>query len=184
MRRGVPAILGCRLAHFAAFFTAGVHHQRRIARGPVCAFSKALVRGSRARRNSAGSGTVKTFLHFCSLSPATAARPCNRIPQTVSPGHRAPILAHTNSESPPVCPPCANAFNCAGGRPTCYLIPTTIESGPAKCSTRLSRNPASRIQPEQSAPVKSNPPGVSISMFRLISSPNALARRSSSMIAS
>ena len=34
-----------------------------------------------------------------------------------------------------------------------YLIATTIESGPIKCSTRVSRKPASFIQPMQSAPV-------------------------------
>ena len=34
-----------------------------------------------------------------------------------------------------------------------YLMPTTIESGPTRCSTLVSRNPASRIQPMQSAPV-------------------------------
>jgi hypothetical protein len=34
-----------------------------------------------------------------------------------------------------------------------YLMPMTIESGPIKCSTRVSRNPASFIHPEQSAPV-------------------------------
>ena len=34
-----------------------------------------------------------------------------------------------------------------------YLIAITMLSGPTKCSTRLSRNPASAIQPWQSAPV-------------------------------
>ncbi len=34
-----------------------------------------------------------------------------------------------------------------------YLIPTTIESGPTRCSTRVSLNPISFIQPMQSAPV-------------------------------
>ena len=33
------------------------------------------------------------------------------------------------------------------------LIPITIESGPTSGSTRVDENPASRIQPEQSAPV-------------------------------
>src|SRR5262249_9776313 len=41
----------------------------------------------------------------------------------------------------------------ACGRRAGYLIPTTMESGPSKCSTRVSRKPASRIQPWQSAPV-------------------------------
>ncbi len=36
---------------------------------------------------------------------------------------------------------------------TAYLIPTTIESGPTRCSTRVDANPASYIQPEQSLPV-------------------------------
>jgi hypothetical protein len=36
---------------------------------------------------------------------------------------------------------------------TAYLIPTTIESGPTRCSTRVDKNPASVIQPAQSAPV-------------------------------
>src|SRR5262252_636742 len=64
-----------------------------------------------------------------------------------------------------------------------HLIPTTIESGPQSGSTRVSLNPASRIQPLQSAPVKSKPACVSINMFRLMSKPNAFCRRSSSMIA-
>jgi hypothetical protein len=34
-----------------------------------------------------------------------------------------------------------------------HLIPTTIESGPARCSTLVSRKPASRIHFEQSSPV-------------------------------
>ncbi len=34
-----------------------------------------------------------------------------------------------------------------------HLIPTTIESGPTRCSTRVSRNPASFIHLMQSAPV-------------------------------
>ena len=34
-----------------------------------------------------------------------------------------------------------------------HLIPTTIDSGPSRCSTLVSWNPASRIQPMQSAPV-------------------------------
>ena len=37
--------------------------------------------------------------------------------------------------------------------PRCYLIPTTMESGPTRCSTRVWRKPASAIQPMQSAPV-------------------------------
>jgi hypothetical protein len=49
-------------------------------------------------------------------------------------------------------------------------------------STRVCENLASRIQAWQSAPVKSKPPVVSISMFRLINKPNAFWRRSSSMI--
>jgi hypothetical protein len=38
-------------------------------------------------------------------------------------------------------------------RSCCYLMPTVIESGPTRCSTRTSRKPASFIQPTQSAPV-------------------------------
>ena len=34
-----------------------------------------------------------------------------------------------------------------------YLMPMTMESGPTRCSTRVSRNPASFIHAEQSAPV-------------------------------
>ena len=34
-----------------------------------------------------------------------------------------------------------------------HLSPMIMESGPAKCSTRVSRKPVSFIQPEQSAPV-------------------------------
>ncbi len=34
-----------------------------------------------------------------------------------------------------------------------HLIPITIESGPTRCSTRAPLNPASFIQPVQSAPV-------------------------------
>jgi hypothetical protein len=40
-----------------------------------------------------------------------------------------------------------------GGSGECYLMPTTIESGPTRCSTRVVANPASFIQPEQSAAV-------------------------------
>ena len=65
-----------------------------------------------------------------------------------------------------------------------HLIPTTIESGPQSGSTRVSLKPASRIQPLQSAPVKSKPACVSINMFRLMSKPKAFCCRSSSMIAS
>ncbi len=34
-----------------------------------------------------------------------------------------------------------------------YLTPTTMESGPTRCSARVSRKPASAIQPRQSAAV-------------------------------
>ena len=34
-----------------------------------------------------------------------------------------------------------------------YLMPMTIESSPTSGSTRVAENPASRIQPAQSAPV-------------------------------
>ena len=71
-----------------------------------------------------------------------------------------------------------------GRRIPCHLIPTTIESGPAKCVIRVSRNPASFIHPAQSFPVKSNPPAVSMSMLRLIKSPKALLERSSSIMLS
>jgi len=54
-----------------------------------------------------------------------------------------------------------------------------MESGPVRCSTLVYWKPASRIQAKQSFAVKSKPPGVSTSMFRLISSPKALLRRSS-----
>jgi hypothetical protein len=37
--------------------------------------------------------------------------------------------------------------------PASYLMPTTMESEPTRCSTRASRKPASFIQPMQSAPV-------------------------------
>ena len=36
---------------------------------------------------------------------------------------------------------------------SCHLIATTIESGPTRCSTLVSRKPASRIHFEQSSPV-------------------------------
>ncbi len=65
-----------------------------------------------------------------------------------------------------------------------HLLPITIESGPTSGSTRVSTKPASLSQPMQSAPVKSKPSRVSISMFRLIRSPNAFFLRSSSMIGS
>ncbi len=38
-------------------------------------------------------------------------------------------------------------------RASVHLTPITMDSGPSKCSTRASRNPASFIQPMQSAPV-------------------------------
>ena len=68
------------------------------------------------------------------------------------------------------------------GSPGPYLIATTTESGPVSGSTRVCEKPASRIQACHSAPVKSKPPVVSISMFRLINRPKAFWRRSSSMI--
>jgi hypothetical protein len=37
--------------------------------------------------------------------------------------------------------------------PSAYLMPTTIESGPTRCSAQVSANPASSIQPMQSAAV-------------------------------
>jgi hypothetical protein len=64
------------------------------------------------------------------------------------------------------------------------LIPTTIESGPASGSAVASRKPASRIHAQHSAAVYCAPPSVSISMFRLSSSPNTLRERSSSISAS
>ena len=39
-----------------------------------------------------------------------------------------------------------------GGLAGPYLIPIAIESGPTKCSMRVSRKPSSRIQPMQSPP--------------------------------
>jgi len=47
-------------------------------------------------------------------------------------------------------PPVASVGRRSAAR---YLIPTTIESGPTRCSTRVSLKPASFIQPMQSAPV-------------------------------
>src|ERR1022692_4655136 len=44
-------------------------------------------------------------------------------------------------------------INGASGRVAPYLIPITMESGPTRYSTCASRNPASFIQPMQSAPV-------------------------------
>jgi hypothetical protein len=44
----------------------------------------------------------------------------------------------------------------SGGRkrvlPPLYLIPTTIESGPTRCSTKVFRKPVFFIHPVQSAP--------------------------------
>ncbi len=65
-----------------------------------------------------------------------------------------------------------------------YLNPITIESGPTSGSVRAAENPASSIHSAQSAPVKSKPAGVSISIFRLISNPKAFFDRSSSIMAS
>jgi hypothetical protein len=52
-----------------------------------------------------------------------------------------------------------------------YLVAITALCGPTSGTRRLSAKPASRVQPIQSAPVKSKPPLVSISMFRLMRSP-------------
>jgi len=38
-----------------------------------------------------------------------------------------------------------------------HLMPITMESGPARCSTRISLKPTARIQPAQSAPAQSAP---------------------------
>jgi hypothetical protein len=48
-----------------------------------------------------------------------------------------------------VSPVCFPVIEMAGFRN--HLVPTTIESGPQSGSTRVSLNPASRIQPQQSA---------------------------------
>src|SRR5947208_8273295 len=69
-------------------------------------------------------------------------------------------------------------------RPASHFIATTIASGPTSGSTRVFVKPASRIHPVQSLPVKSKPPCVSISMFRLMSRPSAFCFRASSMRAS
>lgn len=65
-----------------------------------------------------------------------------------------------------------------------YLNPMTMLSGPDSGSTRERLNPASFIHFRQSAPVKSNPPCVSMSMFRLMSRPKAFRFRASSISAS
>ena len=62
-----------------------------------------------------------------------------------------------------------------------YLVAITALCGPASGTTRQSEKPASRIQPMQSEPVKSNPPLVSISMLMLISRPGRWVLRSSSI---
>ncbi len=50
--------------------------------------------------------------------------------------------------------PPARGGRAAERRPTsAYLMPITIESGPIRCSARVSANPASSIQPMQSAAV-------------------------------
>ncbi len=50
--------------------------------------------------------------------------------------------------------PPARDGRAAERRPTSvYLMPITIESGPIRCSARVSANPASSIQPMQSAAV-------------------------------
>ena len=70
-------------------------------------------------------------------------------------------------------PLCITARPCAAGERDTprYLIPTTSASWPASGSMRVARKPASRIQVVHSAPVKSNPPWVSMSMLRLMSKP-------------
>ena len=64
---------------------------------------------------------------------------------------------------------------------TFHLVPTTALYAPDNGTTRAAEKPASSIQPMQSAPLKSKPPRVSMSMFRLISRPGRRARRSSSI---
>lgn len=92
-------------------------------------------------------------------------------------------VAHRPRERPQDSPPLQVAYclreSASGNR---YLIPTTIESGPTNASVRADEKPASSIQPAQSAPLKSKPPGVSISMLRLIIRPKAFFERSSSMM--
>lgn len=61
-------------------------------------------------------------------------------------------------------------------------MPMTMESDPVNGSVRITENPASLSHSVHSAPVKSNPPGVSSSMLRLIMSPKAFFDLSSSMM--
>jgi glyoxylase-like metal-dependent hydrolase (beta-lactamase superfamily II) len=63
-----------------------------------------------------------------------------------------------------------------------YLMATTMWTGPVKCSTRVWEKPTVRIHPVQSAPVKSKPPWVSISMLRLMRSPETFVARSSAIL--
>jgi hypothetical protein len=64
--------------------------------------------------------------------------------------------------------------------PVCHLVAiTALYVSTSGGETRASENPASRIQLMQSAPLKSKPPRVSMSMFRLISSPGRWTYRAS-----
>jgi len=62
-----------------------------------------------------------------------------------------------------------------------HFMPTTIEWSLTKGLIYTSRNPIACIQPMQSAPLKSKPPVVIRSMFKLDSRAFVLRRRSSSI---
>ena len=64
---------------------------------------------------------------------------------TASSRERCRLTSTSCREAPPV--------QSSSGRLPGYLTPTTIESGPTRCSTRVDEKPASRIHPAQSAPV-------------------------------
>src|SRR5262245_33572149 len=97
--------------------------------------------------------------------------------------HRFPLMGVGNGAVHiPILPRDESIWHGSGPGARVYLIATAMDCGPTSGSTRVCEKPASRIQAWQSAPVKSHPPGVSISMFKLMSKPIAFSRRSSSMI--
>ena len=69
----------------------------------------------------------------------------------------------------------------AAPKPQPKQLLAAATSGSPLVGERIPRKPISRIHLMQSAPVKSKPPAVMISMLRLANKPAALTRRSSSI---
>ena len=97
--------------------------------------------GTGSRATSRSRTTWRAASASASAASPRSARPTARPTSAASASKARSSPAPTSPERP--------TTGIAAG----HLMPTTIESGPARCSTLASRNPASCIQRRQSAPV-------------------------------